>query len=149
MKARGTPMGDFMEYLRTDTDWVKAESPKAGIGLLEYGIMVAKELLELKEKEEKETKAGLQDESCILVGLFHKIGLIKVDGEEFAAREGEDEEVRAMRIASRGLRIIAHFIPVNPEEAQAIIYHQVKNIPVERKKITELLGTALQKVLGE
>ncbi|MHC1566267.1 MAG: hypothetical protein ACXQTD_00605 [Candidatus Syntropharchaeia archaeon] len=138
MKARRTPISDFMEYLEDNTNWLTAPTPDKNIdvGLLEYGISVAKEMLSIR--------GDVDEESCIVVGLFHEVGYVAVDSEEFEEREGEDPEVRAMRIAARSLRLLSEYVPLEPVEAQAILYHDVKEIPVERKKLTELLQQAIQ-----
>ncbi|MHC1579075.1 MAG: hypothetical protein ACXQTZ_00215 [Candidatus Alkanophagales archaeon] len=143
-RARGTPIVDFLEFLRTETDWLRAPSPKEGVPLIEYSVNVARELLEIKGSE----GADVEDESCVIVGLFHEVGLVRIDSEGFEEIEGEDPEVRSMRLASRSLRIIARYVPLTPEEAQAILYHDVQNIPVKRLKLTELLQKAVEKVMG-
>ncbi|RLG38452.1 MAG: hypothetical protein DRN91_02665 [Candidatus Alkanophagales archaeon] len=143
-RARGTPIVDFLEALRTETDWLKAPSPKEGMPLIEYSVKVAKELLEIKAS----AGADVEDESCVVVGLFHEIGLVREDSEGFEEIKGEDPEVRSMRLASRSLRIIARYIPLTPEEAQAIMYHDVQNIPVKRLKLTDLLQEAVERVMS-
>ncbi|MHC1581428.1 MAG: hypothetical protein ACXQT5_00105, partial [Candidatus Syntropharchaeia archaeon] len=95
-------------------------------------------------KEMLSIRGDVDEESCIVVGLFHEVGYVAVDSEEFEEREGEDPEVRAMRIAARSLRLLSEYVPLEPVEAQAILYHDVKEIPVERKKLTELLQQAIQ-----
>ncbi|HDM36331.1 MAG TPA: hypothetical protein ENG09_03640 [Candidatus Syntrophoarchaeum butanivorans] len=138
LKARATPSVDLMEYLNEESDWTSITALESDKNLIEYSLAVTEEML---------ANAGgdVTEESCVLVGLFHGIGVASFGDDRLEIHEGEDPEITRMKVGSRSLQILADFTPVEPHEAQAILYQCVEDIPVERLKITELLTDAIKK----
>lgn len=138
LKARATPCLDMMDYLNEESDWTGITALGSDKNLIEHSVAVAEDMLANAADE-------VTEESCALVGLFHAIGLANFGDDRLEIHEGEDEEITRMKLGSRSLQILADFTPVEPFEAQAILYQGVSELPVDKLKITELLTDAIKK----
>ncbi len=138
LKARATPCLELMEYLNDESDWLSINAMGSDKNLIQYSLSVTKEMLD-------NASDSVTEESCTLVGLFHAIGMAKFGDDELQTVEGEDPEIARMKLGSRSLQILADFTPVEPFEAQAVLYQCVDEIPVDRIELTDLLTNAIKK----
>jgi hypothetical protein len=152
----------FEEFLRTQTAWPTSPAStrfhlaKEG-GLVEHSLNVVNTLLLLRETLAPE----LSEESCVIAGLYHDVGKVGVAGKPYYLPNPSEWHVRNrgilytvnqdlvhMDIATRSLLLIAPFVPLSDEEAQAIRYHDGQYIEENRSvahhetRLTRLLQYA-------
>lgn len=109
-------------------------------GLLIHSVIVTEILLKLKEV----LYPSIEDESCVIVGLFHDLGKIGYAGKPLYIPNPDESkrdrkpyirnpEIVDMSIATRSLYLLSSFVPLTAEEAQAIIYHDGQYVPANRE----------------
>ncbi len=160
--ARREEVNRFEEFLREHTSWETAPAStrfhlaKPG-GLLEHSLNVAGTLLRLRET----LAPDLSEESCVIVALYHDVGKVGAAGKPYYLPNPSDWHVRNrgivyvvnqdlvhMDIATRSLLLIAPYVPLTDEEAQAIRYHDGQYIEENRSvahretRLTRLLQYA-------
>jgi len=135
----------FVGFLEAETSWlVSPASTRFHLaeerGLLRHSVGVCETLLRIKPVMHPETS----DESCAIVGLFHDVGKVgyphnplyvpshsRADIEK-GIRYSYNPRVTKMGLAVRSLYLIAQFVPLSEEEAQAITYHDGQYIEENR-----------------
>jgi hypothetical protein len=129
--------GEFLKFLETRTTWLTSPaSTKYHLseerGLLIHSVGVTKTCLLLRELLAPE----IPEESCVITALFHDVGKI---GMPWAPRyiKGEtgyfyNTAQVEISIAARSLYLVATYIPLNEDEAQAILYHDGQYIEENR-----------------
>ena len=159
VKIRKREMREFSSFLETKTSWLTSPASTRfhncfEQGLLGHSISVAETLLKMKHI----LSPGIDDESCIIVGLFHDVGKVGLPGKPFYVRNPDvkqkyrryivNPEIVSMGLAVRSLLLISPFIPLSEEEAQAIVYHDGQYIEENRivahreERLTLLLSYA-------
>jgi len=134
----------FVHFLEEKTSWLTSPASihfhnNFEKGLLLHSIFVAETLLKIKET----LSPNIDNESCVIVGLFHDVGKVGLPGKPFylpnpnrysARRYIINPEVIFMGSAVRSLYLVSQFIPLTNEEVQAIVYHDGQYIE-ENKKV--------------
>ena len=159
---RAKEVKKFEEFLRKETAWLSAPAstrfhlPKEG-GLVEHSLNVANTILTLK----KTLAPDMSDESCVIVALYHDIGKIGMPGKPYYLPNTNlwlkekrgihyvvNQELTHMDQATRSLYLVASYIPLSDDEAQAIRYHdgqyveENRSVANKESKITRLLQYA-------
>jgi len=128
---------DFIIFLESETSWLTSPaSVKYHLneekGLLKHSIGVTKTLLQLREL----LASQLSEESCAIVGLFHDVGKVGMPSAQRYLKKGDkfvyNKDQVEMQIANRSLYLVSKYIPLNDEEAQAILYHDGQYIAENR-----------------
>lgn len=133
VRRRKDKVESFLDYLRVNTDFFTApasskyHSAFRG-GLLHHSILVTEKMLEVN----KALQADLSEESIVIVGLFHDVGKVNTYfeyGEKYIrVDKGMPHEVISLVMTSR-------FIPLTPDEAHAILYHNGLYTPLGKELI--------------
>ncbi|MEK6646823.1 MAG: HD domain-containing protein [Candidatus Firestonebacteria bacterium] len=143
----------FIEFIEEETTWlISPASTKYHLnrekGLLEHSLNVTDMLLKLKET----LAPRIDNESCIIVGLFHDAGKLGFPGKPYYIPnenkwEAENRNIKykinpslvTMGIAVRSLYLVSKYISLSDEEAQAIVYHDgqyiTDNASVKHKEV--------------
>ena len=137
VKTREKAVAAFVTFLEKETSWLTSPASTRFHndfegGLLQHSISVAETLLKIKEI----LSPGVENESCVIVGLFHDVGKVGFPGKPFYLPNPDKEggrksgrryivnpEVVSMGLAVRSLFLVSQYIPLTEEEAQAITYH--------------------------
>jgi len=151
---------DFIRFLEEETSWLSSPASTRFHndfegGLLSHSVSVAETLLKIKGI----LAPGIDDESCVICGVFHDVGTVGVAGKPYYLpnhdREGAGKTGRKyivnprvvpMGLAVRSLFLVSQFISLTEEEAQAIAYHDGQYIQENRviahreEPLTLLLG---------
>ncbi len=160
--TRREQVARFEEFLRTQTAWLTSPAStrfhlaKEG-GLVEHSLNVAFSLLTLREL----LAPDITVESCVIAALYHDVGKIGVAGKPYYLPNPSEwhvrnrgmvyivnQEVVHMDIATRSLLLIAPFVQLSDEEAQAIRYRDGQYIEENRSvahheaRLTRLLQYA-------
>ena len=141
IKDRKREVNRLVEWLEEKTNWLDCPaSTKFHLnipgGLLIHSVGVAEMLLRIRDC----IAPQYSDETCVIVGLFHDVGKVgdenaplyipnsdkKSHGEKPFVR---NPEIVEMGLGVRSLYIMSRFVPLSPEEAQAICYHDGQYIP--------------------
>jgi hypothetical protein len=126
----------FKAFLESETSWLTSPAStrfhlNEEQGLLKHSVGVCKTLLHMKQFMRPE----ISDESATIVGLFHDVGKVGYAGNPLYLPNPKPEEVRRgityitspkvtkMGLAVRSLYLIAKYVTLTEEEAQAITYH--------------------------
>jgi hypothetical protein len=129
----------FIEFLETKTQWLHAPaSYKESFhlaydgGLLEHSVNVAETMLKLRDTLAPE----ITDEQCVIVGLLHDCGKVGSAGVPRFLPNTDQWQIRNrgikytvnpdlvyMNLAAKSLFLIAQYIPLTDDEAQAVFYH--------------------------
>jgi len=128
VSKRKKELSDFIKFLKEKTQYFNA--PASHIyhlncehGLLYHSVGVTETLLKIKPV----LAPGLSDESCVICGLFHDAGKAGLPGQPLYIKNEKGYEINKnlveMQVAIRSLFMISKFIPLSPQEAQAIAYH--------------------------
>jgi len=152
----------FDLFLREQTSWLTSPaSTRFHLayegGLLAHSVNVTSTLFQLRQK----LAPDIEEESCIVVGLFHDIGKIGMPDQPYYIPNPSEWHVKNkginyivnqdlvhLDIATRSLFLVAQYIPLSNEEALAIRYHDgqyiKENISVAHKeaRLTRLLQYA-------
>jgi hypothetical protein len=144
--SRQEPFQRFLQFLERETTWLMSPASTRyhlaiERGLLAHSVGVADTLLHLS----RFLAPAIPEESCVITGLFHDVGKLGSTGRPlYIPNENEwqvknrgicyrvNPEVTAMGLAVRSLYLVARFIPLSDEEAQAIAYHDGQYIEENR-----------------
>ncbi len=137
VERRGKEVSDFIRFLEEETSWLTSPASTRFHndfegGLLKHSISVAETLIKVKGI----LAPAIDNESCVIVGLFHDVGKVGFPGKPFYLPNPDKEggrksgrryivnpEVVSMGLAVRSLFLVSQYIPLTEEEAQAITYH--------------------------
>ncbi|MFQ5329733.1 MAG: HD domain-containing protein [Thermodesulfobacteriota bacterium] len=152
----------FDTFLREQTSWITSPaSTRFHLayegGLLAHSVNVASTLLQLRQI----LAPDIEEESCIIAGLFHDVGKVGMPDQPYYMPNPSKWHVKNkginyiinqnlvhLDIATRSLFLVAQYIPLSDEEAQAIRYHDGQyineNVSVAHKetRLTRLLQYA-------
>ena len=144
MIKRKTEFDHFIDFLENRTSWMTAPACIDGAlshekGLLIHAVGVAKQLLRSKDT----LMPQLDDESAIIVALFHDVGKVGVEGKPlFLVEEKvtpsalglglgrsvttsfyiENPKLVPMSVGVRSLFLVSQYMLLSDDEAQAICY---------------------------
>jgi hypothetical protein len=142
---RKEEVGRFVQFLEHETSWLTSPAStrfhlcEEG-GLLKHSVGVCETLLRVKPFMRPE----ISDESCAIVGLFHDAGKVGFAHNPLYLPNRNQEEVvkgtryvinqkvTTMGLALRSLYLIARYVTLTEEEAQAIAYHDGQYIDENR-----------------
>ncbi len=137
IRDRKDPFDRFISMLENETTWLTSPASTRfhlaeEQGLLKHSVGVAETLLRFREF----LAPAINQESCIIVGLFHDVGKLGVPGKPlYLTNENEsmvkkrgihykvNPDVVAMGLAARSLFLVSQYIQISEVEAQAITYH--------------------------
>jgi len=136
VKTREKEMKTFLSFLEEETSWLISPASTRfhnnfEQGLLRHSIAVAELLLQLKEL----LSPDINNESCVIVGLFHDVGKVGLPGKplylpntEIRSSHGErkyivNPKLVYMGLGVRSLLLVNKFVSLSEDEAQAIVYH--------------------------
>ena len=140
---RKSEFDDFANFLERETSWLSAPaSTRFHLampgGLLEHSLNVAETMLKLKEILAPE----LSSESCVLVALFHDLGKVGMPGKPYYLPNPSrwhvdnrgiafivNRDLVHLDVPTRSLFLLAPYISLSDEEAQAIRYHDGQHVP--------------------
>jgi hypothetical protein len=146
VKKREQEVHRFITSLEEKTSWLSAPASTrfhndCEQGLLLHSISVTETLLKMKEM----LYPSIDDEDCIIVGLFHDVGKAGLPGKPYYLPNPDIAGIRNrgrkyivnpnavfMGLAVRSLFLISQYVPLTEEEAQAIVYHDGQYIPENR-----------------
>lgn len=143
---RKTEFDHFIDFLENRTSWMTApaniEGPLAHEkGLLIHSAGVAKQLLRIKDT----LMPQLDDESAIIVALFHDVGKVGVEGKPLFLVEEKvttsalglglgrnitsssyvvNPKLVPMSVGVRSLFLVSQYMLLSDDEAQAICYQE-------------------------
>ena len=145
VKKRREHVARFVEWLERETNYFTSPASSRYHlamegGLLIHSVTVTEILLKLKEV----LYPSIEDESCVIVGLFHDLGKVGYPGKPLYIPNPDEQsrpqrpyvrnpELVSMSIPARSLYLISSFIPLSAEEAQAIMYHDGQYLPANRE----------------
>ena len=127
----------FKTFLEKETDWLVAPVLKRAHmdvehGLLMHSIGVTERALSIKNL----VAPDIEDESVIVVALFHDVGKLDYPGrpdnpgKPSVLPAGGEPPRLGRHHAARSLDLVSRFVPLSEEEAQAIAAHDGL-VPVE------------------
>lgn len=148
LDGRRNEVESFLAFLERETSWLTAPASinhhnNVQGGLVAHSILTTKTLLKLRDA----LGAKYDDESCVIVGLFHDVGkvgsagvpyyrLIKTKGGKTTWEVNQD--LVTLGLAVRSLYLCACHLTLSDEEAQAICYHDgqyvTDNLAVKNKE---------------
>ena len=152
----------FSRFLESNTTYFTAPAStryhlNVEGGLVEHSVNVAETLLRLRDA----LAPDLEQESCVVCGLFHDLGKAGMPGQPYYLPIAQDrqrsdgrvryvinQELVHMDVPTRSLFLLAQHIPLTAEEAQAIRYHDGQYIAENRSvahrecRLTRLLQYA-------
>ncbi len=136
----------FIKMLETKSSWLTSPAStrfhlnREG-GLLEHSVTVTEALLKIRASFAPE----ISEESCVITGLLHDVGKIGMPGKPRYLKNTDEWEIKKrgitykinpeeveMGIAARSLYLIAKYIPLSDNEAQAILYHDGQYIDANK-----------------
>jgi len=135
----------FIHFLEEETSWLTSPASSRYHnafegGLLKHSISVAETLIKIKGI----LAPSIDNESCVIVGLFHDVGKVGVPGKPYYLPNPQgselgskrkyivNREVVPMGLAVRSLFLVSQHFPLTEEEAQAIAYHDGQYIEENR-----------------
>ena len=144
MIKRKTEFDHFIDFLENRTSWMTAPASIEGTlahekGLLIHAVGVAKQLLRTKDT----LMPQLDDESAIIVALFHDVGKVGVEGKPLFLVEEKvtpsalglglgrsvttsfyikNPKLVPMSVGVRSLFLVSQYMLLSDDEAQAICY---------------------------
>lgn len=170
---RKTEFDNFIDFLENRTSWLTAPAATEGPlacekGLLIRSVSVTKQLLRIKDT----LMPQLDEESAIIIGLFHDVGKVGVEGKpyflveerlsssssalglSFSSRVGAtssttsasysiNPKLVSMDIGVRSLFLVSQYMLLSDDEAQAISYAASK-IEGTVSPYTLILETAIK-----
>lgn len=175
---RKTEFDHFIDFLENRTAWLSAPAEKEGPMAIEKGLLirsvgVAKQLLRIKDT----LMPQLDDEAAIIIGLFHDVGKVGIEGKPLFIVEEKITSSSAlglslnrsiptsstptytinanlvpMQVGVRSLFLVSQYMLLTDDEAQAITYAaDTKCINGAPSPYTTVLETAikLQKTIYE
>lgn len=134
--TRKAEVDRFVRFLETETSWLTSPASTRfhlaeEQGLLRHSVGVCETLLKIKPA----FAPTVPDESCAIVGLFHDAGKVGYAHNPLYVPNRNKAEIERgtpymynprvtkMGLAVRSLYLIAQYVPLSEEEAQAITYH--------------------------
>lgn len=143
---RKTEFDHFIDFLENRTSWMTAPANIDGSlahekGLLIHSVGVAKQLLRIKDT----LMPQLDDESAIIVALFHDVGKVGVEGKPLFLVEEKvttsalglglgrnitsssyivNPKLVPMSVGVRSLFLVSQYMLLSDDEAQAICYQE-------------------------
>lgn len=162
---RKTEFDHFADFLENRTSWMTSpaslEGPMAHEkGLLIHSVGVAKQLLRIKEA----LMPQLDDESAIIMALFHDVGKVGVEGKPLFLLEEKittsalglglgrntapasyiiNPKLVQMSVGVRSLFLVSQYMLLSDDEAQAICYQGDRlQISGKENPLTMVLETA-------
>jgi len=171
---RKTEFDHFIDFLENRTSWLTAPADTEGAlacekGLLIRSVAVTKQLLRIKDT----IMPQLDEESAIIIGLFHDVGKVGVEGkpyflvEEHLASSSSalglsfssristpgaassssysiNPKLVGMDVGVRSLYLVSQYMLVSEDEAQAISYADKRcSVGGALSPYTLILGTAI------
>lgn len=141
-----TEFDHFIDFLETRTSWMTAPASTEGVlahekGLLIHSVGVAKQILRIKDM----LMPQLDDESAIIVALFHDVGKVGVEGKPLYLVEEKvttsalglglgrtiasssyivNPKLVPMSVGVRSLFLVSQYMLLSDDEAQAICYQE-------------------------
>ena len=174
---RKTEFDNFIEFLEDRTNWLTApadiEGPLAcDKGLLIRSVAVTKQLLRIKDT----LMPQLDEESAIIIGLFHDVGKVGREGKPYFIVEERlgstpstlglsfsskistgtgssglsksysiNKNLVNMHVGVRSLYIVAQYLALDDDEAQALCYASELELPKgNMSPYTLVLQTAIK-----
>jgi hypothetical protein len=129
----------FLAFIEKKTNWLTCPAStrhhlNVPGGLIQHSLMVTRTLLDVRDT----LSPDYSDEACVMVGLFHDVGKVGAPGKPYyqvvRGTNGElgykvNDDLVAMGMAVRSLYLIAPYVKLTDEEAQAICYHDGQYVP--------------------
>lgn len=168
---RGTEFVNFIDFLENRTAWLSAPAEKDGPMAIEKGLLirsvgVAKQLLRIKDT----LMPQLDDEAAIIIGLFHDVGKVGIEGKPLFIVEEKissssalglslnrsiptssaptyqiNNNLVSMKVGVRSLFLVSQYMLLTDDEAQAITYAaDTKSIEGAPSPYTTVLETAIK-----
>ena len=153
----------LVNFLENETEWLTAPAStkfhlSKEAGLLEHSVGVTEMLLEIA----KTLAPEIEIESLIIAGLFHDVGKVGYEDVPYYQTNPHynsykhpnrvpytiNKNIIAMSHASRSLYHVMKFINLEPDEAQAILYHDgpyidgYRDVAMREEPLTLLLHFA-------
>lgn len=137
LKAKVTERRDefakLMEFVESETAYLTAPASTRfhlcrEQGLLEHSVNVAETMLKLKDTLAPE----ISDESCVITALLHDLGKVGMPGDpQYITTSSThskypyafNNDLTYLSVPIRSLYLLLPYLPLSPEEAQAIAYH--------------------------
>jgi hypothetical protein len=133
---RASEVNQFRQFLEKQTNWLSAPASSRyhlniPQGLLIHSAGVAMNALRIK----KLLAPDIDDESVIIVSLFHDVGKVGYPGEPYyLANTDTKDQAKGIRYkinpaipymshAVRSLQLLSQYVPLSAYEAQAIVAH--------------------------
>lgn len=162
---RKTEFDHFVDFLENRTSWMTAPAAIDGHlahekGLLIHSVGVAKQLLRIKDT----LMPQLDDESAIVMALFHDVGKVGVEGKPLFLVEEKittsalglglgrststssyiiNPKLVHMSVGVRSLFLVSQYMLLSDDEAQAICYQGDRSqITGKENPLTMILETA-------
>ncbi len=162
---RKTEFDHFIDFLENRTSWMTAPADVEGVlahekGLLIHSVGVAKQLLRIKDT----LMPQLDEESAIVMALFHDVGKVGVEGKPLFLVEEKvttsalglglgrsvtsssyiiNPKLVPMSVGVRSLFLVSQYMLLSDDEAQAICYQgDPTNIDGKEIPHTVVLGVA-------
>ncbi|MBQ0012358.1 MAG: HD domain-containing protein [Clostridiales bacterium] len=164
---RKTEFDHFIDFLENRTSWLTAPAELEGSlafekGLLIHSVGVAKQLLRIKDT----LMPQLDDESAIIIALFHDVGKVGVEGKPLFLLEEKtttstlglsfggrslsvaptytiNPKLVHMSVGVRSLFLVSQYMLLSDDEAQAISYQDdIKLVEGKENPFTMILHTA-------
>lgn len=162
---RKTEFDHFVDFLENRTSWMTSPAALEGPlshekGLLIHSVGVAKQLMRIKEA----LMPQLDDESAIVIALFHDVGKVGVEGKPLFLVEEKittsalglglgrstssasyvlNPKLVHMSVGVRSLFLVSQYMLLSDDEAQAICYQgEVSQIYGKENPLTMVLQTA-------
>ncbi|MCQ2504267.1 MAG: hypothetical protein MJ103_03435 [Saccharofermentans sp.] len=171
---RKTEFDHFIDFLENRTSWLTAPADTEGAlacekGLLIRSVAVTKQLLRIKDT----IMPQLDEESAIIIGLFHDVGKVGVEGKPYFLVEEHlsssssalglsfssristpgtsssntysiNPKLVGMDVGVRSLYLVSQYMLVSEDEAQAISYADKRcSVSGALSPYTLTLGTAI------
>ena len=146
---RKTEFDHFIDFLENRTSWLTAPADTTGPlacekGLLIRSVAITKQLLRIKDT----LMPQLDEESAIIMGLFHDVGKVGVEGKPLFLVEEKptttsalgltslsrvtstssqvtytiNHKLASMNVGARSLFLVSQYMLLSEDEAQAICY---------------------------
>lgn len=163
---RKTEFDHFIDFLENRTSWLTAPAELEGPlafekGLLIHSVGVAKQLLRIKDT----LMPQLDDESAIIMALFHDVGKVGVEGKPLFLLEERsttstlglsfgkalsvaptytiNPKLVHMSVGVRSLFLVSQYMLLSDDEAQAISYQgDMELVDGKENPFTMILQTA-------
>ncbi len=162
VKERKKQVDEFEDFLRNQTIWMTSPASTrfhlaTEGGLVQHSLNVANTLLQLRDL----LAPYISEETCVITGLYHDTGKIGMPGmpyylpnpsewhvKKLGMKYVINDKVIHLDIATRSLFLVAQYISLSDEEAQAIRYHdgqyidENKSVAHKEAKLTRLIQYA-------